>query len=525
MIDRVYTGYDPGGLIQYLFGPGRYDEHENPRVLASWDAQPDLWQPPKVGPGEFDLDVRALVAAMQAPAKGAGLPVTTPNPELAEHARFFTTLPDGSRSLKEGYVWHCTLRNDSSDRTLSDDEWAHIAEEMMHRSGVARRGDVGGPRWVAVRHDDDGIHLVATLVRQDTHRRFSPSFYKKKLRDAALEMEQLYGLTSTAPADRTAASCPHRGETEKAARSGRVPAREELRDAVAQAASASLTVAEFEQALSQAGYRVELRRLPSGDVQGYKVARPGDVNRHGNPVWYSGSTLAADLSLPKLEQRWQQARRGRRPGTALDAGMSGQEWAEHGEVLVERTRLLLLDDPSQVHGVAHAVGDVWAALDRGEGRLVSGPGARWDRVARQPHQPVPETQHLADELRWLARGLGSTNVPSLAALHLGMALAALALQIASLLGEGGRPPAQVRAARQTSRLAGQPETTRRPTPQPTRPVARPEQRRSRARRLHETAVEYPRGGRSLRRDGPPQRPGRPEPDPGPSHEPKHGRGR
>ena len=56
--------------------------------------------------------------------------------------------------------------------------------------------------------------------------------------------------------------------------------------------------------LRAAGYLVELRRAPSGDPLGYKLARPGDVTAAGAPVFYSGSKLAPDLSLPRLQQRW-----------------------------------------------------------------------------------------------------------------------------------------------------------------------------------------------------------------------------
>ncbi|MQT02856.1 mobilization protein, partial [Streptomyces jumonjinensis] len=41
----------------------------------------------------------------------------------------------------------------------------------------------------------------------------------------------------------------------------------------------------------------------SGDTLGYKVALPADRNRAGEPVWFSGSKLAPDLSLPKIRHR------------------------------------------------------------------------------------------------------------------------------------------------------------------------------------------------------------------------------
>ena len=41
-----------------------------------------------------------------------------------------------------------------------------------------------------------------------------------------------------------------------------------------------------------------------GQVTGYSVALPGDTTKDGGPVWYGGGKLAADLSWPKLRQRW-----------------------------------------------------------------------------------------------------------------------------------------------------------------------------------------------------------------------------
>ncbi len=48
---------------------------------------------------------------------------------------------------------------------------------------------------------------------------------------------------------------------------------------------------------------MKVRTAPSGDALGYNVALPGDRNRHGEPIWYPGSKLAPDLSLPKIRLR------------------------------------------------------------------------------------------------------------------------------------------------------------------------------------------------------------------------------
>ena len=101
---------------------------------------------------------------------------------------------------------------------LSDDEWVDIAHGVMNRTGLAPYGQEDeAVRWIAVRHGDDHIHLVAMLARQDGGKP-GVSWERYKVRAAYIAAEQRYGLRSTAPADRTAARRPTRAESEKAAR-------------------------------------------------------------------------------------------------------------------------------------------------------------------------------------------------------------------------------------------------------------------------------------------------------------------
>jgi len=95
---------------------------------------------------------------------------------------------------------------------LSDEEWAAIAHEVMYRTGLSPDGQQDeAVRWVAVRHGEDHIHLVAMLARQDGGKP-SVSWERYKVRAACIAAEQRYGLRSTAPADRTAARRPTRAE-------------------------------------------------------------------------------------------------------------------------------------------------------------------------------------------------------------------------------------------------------------------------------------------------------------------------
>ncbi|MBN9103101.1 MULTISPECIES: relaxase/mobilization nuclease domain-containing protein [unclassified Pseudonocardia] len=374
MITRVVHGWRPGGLIAYLMGPGRAEEHRRPRVIASWDGLDGRWQPAKSGPGEFDFELGPLIRALRAPAVAAGLP------EQAD--------AEGKR----GYVWHCSARVADADRVLSDAEWAGVARELLHGAGIAERDDPGGPRWFAVRHADDHIHIAAVLVRQDTGRRFWPHHDYPRLRQAAREVETRLGLTVTAAADGTAAPAPGRGELEKARRQGRSPARVELAGAVRRAAVEGHDVESFVAALRRNGYRVELRRAPSGDVLGYKVARSGDVTAAGEPVYYSGSKLAPDLSMPQLLRRWQ-------------GPVEGPVSLSEATRTVRRARRTVREARPDSAEVVHAASDVLTSLSGWDRSPLSADAATmYDRAARTPGYRNPDGDGARD-LRRVARGL------------------------------------------------------------------------------------------------------------------------
>lgn len=241
MIGKELRGWRPSGLVRYLFGPERSGlAHENPRVVASWDGDPGGLQPAKTGAGEFDFDLDPLIAHLEEPAREAGLPVN--NPSVG--AKLFG---------QQGPVWHTPLRAAPTDRVLSDGEWREIAEHVMAHVGLAARGDAGAPRWIAVRHDDESVHLVALLVRQDTGKRVHPKFSKRRLREACQQVEQRYGITATASADRTAAARATRGEKEKAERQDAEPTRYELAERVARCAATADSEHAFLEGLAQIG--------------------------------------------------------------------------------------------------------------------------------------------------------------------------------------------------------------------------------------------------------------------------------
>ncbi|MFI5985161.1 mobilization protein [Streptomyces sp. NPDC051555] len=276
MPKKAETGSTTVDLLDYLFGPGERDEHVDPHLVAAWDR--DLPCPART-PARMTLADLALL--LDAPVEA----LRGPKPE--EH------------------VWHVAVRNAPGDRLLSDTEWAQVAAAMVHAAGIAEHGDEQACRWIAVRHADDHIHILATLARQDSrHPRVRGDIFN--MHAAARAFEARWGLTPMSPLDRTARRRPVTGEAEKAARRGLAEtARESLQRTVRTAAALAHGDTDFLDRLRDAGLRVRERRDDDGALVGYSVALPGDRADGGSrPVWFAGSTLAYDLSLPRVRERF-----------------------------------------------------------------------------------------------------------------------------------------------------------------------------------------------------------------------------
>ncbi|KPI02916.1 hypothetical protein OK074_5066 [Actinobacteria bacterium OK074] len=275
MIPKVHKGGTRTiGLLAYLYGPGKREEHTDPHLVASFDGfAPD--------PGR---DPHATLKDLQ-------LLLDQPLQALPEHRR------------PKPHVWHCSVRADPTDRILGDDDWADIARRVVAATGIDPGGGEPGCRWAAVRHADDHIHIVATRVREDG--RPPKDFRSGKRAQAACRLIEIdYGLVRVNAGDGTAARRPTSAEHHKAQRLGRTrTAREELRETVRRAVAGAADENEFLDRLTASGLLVKPRTAPSGDLLGYNVALPGDRNKDGAPVWYPGSKLAPDLSLPRIRAR------------------------------------------------------------------------------------------------------------------------------------------------------------------------------------------------------------------------------
>ncbi len=512
MIGKVLRGGQVGGLVRYLYGPGRANEHLNPRIVAGWRA-PDRLEPAVSESG--GRDVRRLVRLLSEPAEAAGL------------------------GLKDRPVYHLVVASAKADAgrglgpdpALSDEVWAQIAADLMDRTGLAPTNSAGMPasegvRWVAVRHDLPGaehVHIVATLATE-SGRRVSPRNDFYRVGEGCRAAEQTYGLRTTGARDRTAAKRVSRAESEKASRAGwDVPVRVTLRREVRAAAGAAGSVEGFLGRLRDIGLVVKERHSElDGALTGYAVALAGQADAAGGLVFYSGGKLAADLTLPKLAARWVPAGEAAATRAAADghpdrgkqqrpndgAGLSEAQrtglWEQAIDAARQATAAIGVhrDDPAGAADAAWAASDFLASTARLVGGRRGGPltaaAEDYDRAARRAWGRLPEPSLAGSGLR-AASGLlaaaRTVRTPENAQLLALLAqLAAVAEAVARMRTEQDRAT-QAAAAKQA---AGQIHAEH-------------------DRRLVGTAAGPGRGARSARvaeagrRQGPaasPQRPGR-----------------
>jgi hypothetical protein len=415
-------GQRVSGLLHYLYASGpaqqegrnRRNPHVDPRLVGGFDDPAEL--EPTVGTSGR-RDFRRLVSLLDQPLAAAGV----------------------GRDKRPVYHLVISARKDPGtgalvDRHLSDGEWRDIAATYLDKMGLAPRGDDLGCRWVAVRHADDHVHVVATLARQDGRRVFPHNDYYRA-GEASREVEAKYGLSPTAASDRTAAKRPTYAETQKTARRGQAePVRDTLRRQVRTAAAGATTISEFLDRLRRDGVLVHERhseRNP-GEITGYAVASADSLDAAGKPVYYGGGRLAADLTLPKLRARWEVAPAGEPADTSTESpaadAATGQRsarsaaTAEDRSALTPAERVRIWEQATAAAARATAAiqagaevdpcgaGDAaWAASDflAAAGRVVEGrrggplttAAVDYDRAARELWGRVPPPSQAGQGLR------------------------------------------------------------------------------------------------------------------------------
>lgn len=292
MIAKISTGSDPKGLARYLHGPG------------------------KATPHSYRTEAGRLIAGGVVIA--GSVQVTAKNP--TRWGRDFERAAATNARVGKP-VWHCSLRCAPGDRRLTDTEFADIAQTVAERMGFENHP------WVAVRHDDDHIHLAVSRVDfqgatwKNSHDRW-------KVVEVMREVELAHGLEVVDSPERARRRQTTSGEQRRAVRTGKVPQRDGLREIVTAARdiAAGQGIEAFEAVLASnpvASVQFQRNVASTGRMNGYSFNLPGYVDADGEPIWLPASKLDRRLS-------WSQ----------LDKALTGQEPERlAGEAEVPRRRL------------------------------------------------------------------------------------------------------------------------------------------------------------------------------------------
>lgn len=279
-----------GGLVRYLFGPGRFDEHTNQRIVAASDP---TWR----GAAQPHAAVlEQLVAELDAPTTQHG------------------------DSTRAGYVYHLVVSVPQGDGQLSDAAWQQAAQRFADKLGFDEQVN-----WIAVNHGastngNDHIHFVANLIRADDGTVHKLSFDRLRQREACIELEEELGLTATSPAGMGEGRDLSRREVEQL-RSGAIGSVSDLGQhrvatIVRAVAAGARSEGEFVERLRGEGLIVKARyaKHDRGTVTGYSVA--AKTGGREPLVWYGGGRLGKDLRLPALRTKWGQTDEQRKSSAA-----------------------------------------------------------------------------------------------------------------------------------------------------------------------------------------------------------------
>ena len=401
MMPNVVRGDRMAGLLTYLVGPGRANEHTEPHLVAGDEAMM-AWH---------DDDELGRDSALA----------------IARHLDRPRTAYDVD--VKGGHVWHCSLSLRADEGALTDEQWGAIARDFITAMEFDDNEGTKAPcRWVAVRHGvstngNDHIHIAVNLVREDgtkasTHHDF------RRAQTAARALEARYGLEELEsvraerstrgynPAEREAqarARARAKYERTRTKQGTEMPAWEHLEGADRQAriaselrtdqpryllalkvrgcATAAQDEAEFVRRLRREGLIVRPRFADGRTdvITGFSVAERPEAGER--PIWYGGGQLGRDLALPRLRDGW--------PDTPSGASEAAAEWnaAKRGRRVVAPGRETAEPDPElwdrrneelralvdRLRGVDVDDRDTWATV----ARQTAGALAAWSNATEE----------------------------------------------------------------------------------------------------------------------------------------------
>ena len=368
MIPNIVTGGDTGGLMRYLVGPGRANEHENPHVIAGSRDIVRKW-------GDWET-ISVSQASEIATRLDAYMHETGTFP-TGKARRFNPTTGavEWNGEIEANHVWHCSLSLSPEEAALGDEVWGRIASDFMSEMGFSGTDGKAPCRWVAIHHGSaknggDHIHIAATIVREDGTK-WSPWYDQRRAQKACNVLEHRYGLLVVESREHARGSrCDSAAAQNAAKRAGTSRTdRAVLEERLRAAATAAASEADFVRRARRLGVRLH-PRFASGRIDivvGYSAALRTENGQQTR--WWGGGRIARDLTLTQLRTRWQDT-----PSSALEAV---EAWKGHypkrapydGPLWQDRLRALEhfrthLDrlSPTDHVGLANAAADIAGLL-------------------------------------------------------------------------------------------------------------------------------------------------------------------
>ena len=368
MIPNIVTGGDTGGLMRYLVGPGRANEHENPHMIAGSRDIVRKW-------GDWET-ISVSQASEIATRLDAYMHETGTFP--TGKARRFnpaTGAVEWNGEIEANHVWHCSLSLSPEEAALGDEVWGRIASDFMSEMGFSGTDGKAPCRWVAIHHGSaknggDHIHIAATIVREDGTK-WTPWYDQRRAQKACNVLEHRYGLLVVESREHARGSrCDSAAAQNAAKRAGTSRTdRAVLEERLRAAATAAASEADFVRRARRLGVRLH-PRFASGRIDivvGYSAALRTENGQQTR--WWGGGRIARDLTLTQLRTRWQDT-----PSSALEAV---EAWKGHypkrapydGPLWQDRLRALEhfrthLDrlSPTDHVGLANAAADIAGLL-------------------------------------------------------------------------------------------------------------------------------------------------------------------
>lgn len=266
--------------------------------------------------------------------------------------------------------------------------------------------------------------------------------------DACRQIETDYDLRQLKKGERTASRRPTQAEMHKAERLGwEQTSRDWLQDHIRAAIPHASTTEELLAYLEAMGIAVKPRRGPSGDLLGYAVGRPGDLNKDGEQIFHPGGKIAPDLTLPKLRARLETTEPEEHPTARRD--QPATPWHQATDAV--DTLRQGMDDATHAQAHITALGDlIEATAQKAPAHFHAELRGASRAFARAQRSQIRAENQAATTLRKAARDLAHTTTgPDGSALATLLAALVWATILAARWHEANNHAHQAEAARQT----------------------------------------------------------------------------